>query len=147
MSSHCLKSRDPSYVGSAMWPKCLRKNRWGKSCWLHTQESGPEVDQGPGGGTTSPTLLGPVLMWIQQNYLKSLLTVKYLESCLGCCPSDPPQRKAGMKMNEYVILAWGRTALCHLQPVSVVLNRAMRCLNTSRIPTRVIYKMQKSLQK
>jgi len=34
----------------------------------HPRESGPEVVQGPGGVTTSPTLLGHVLMWSQQNH-------------------------------------------------------------------------------
>ena len=28
---------------------------------------------------------------------------------------------------QYGIIAWGRAASCHLQPISVVLNRAMRC--------------------
>ena len=52
-----------------MCPECPRKELQGKSCWLHTKESGPEVVQGPGGVTTSPTLLGHVLLWSQQNYL------------------------------------------------------------------------------
>jgi len=47
---------------------------------LHTQESGPEFVQGPDGVTTSPTLLGPVLVWSQQNYLKLLLIVRYFWS-------------------------------------------------------------------
>jgi len=29
----------------------------------------------------------------------------------------------------YGIVAWERAASCHVQPISVVLNRAMRCLN------------------
>jgi len=40
----------------------------------------PEVVQGSGGVTTSPTLLVPVLVWIQKNYLKFLLTVRYSKS-------------------------------------------------------------------
>jgi len=44
---------------------------------LHPRESGPEVVQGPGGMTKS-LLLGPVLVWSQQNYLRLLLTVRYL---------------------------------------------------------------------
>jgi len=40
-------------------------------------ECGPEVVQGPGGVTTSPTLLGPALVWSQQNYTRLLKTVKY----------------------------------------------------------------------
>jgi len=46
-----------------------------ESCWLHPRQSGPEVDQG--GVTTAPTLLGPVLVWNQQEYLASLKTVRY----------------------------------------------------------------------
>jgi len=46
----------------------------GKSCWLYPQESSPEVIQGPVGVTTSPSLLGPILVWSQKNYLKLLLT-------------------------------------------------------------------------
>jgi len=38
------------------------------------------VCQGPGGVTTSSTLLGPVLVWSQQNYLKFLLIVRYFGS-------------------------------------------------------------------
>ena len=45
---------------------------------LHPRENGPAVFQGPGGVTTSQTLLGPVLVWSQQNYLRLLLTVRYL---------------------------------------------------------------------
>jgi len=50
---------------------------------------------------------------------------------------------------QYGIIAWGRAASCHLQPISVVLNRAMRCLNTVKFLTNkvtTIYKMQKILQ-
>ena len=43
---------------------------------LHLRESDPEVLQGPGSVTTSPTLLGPVLVWRQQNYLRLLLIVR-----------------------------------------------------------------------
>jgi len=48
------------YIGSAMCLECLRKDWRDKSCWLHPRESGPEVVQGPGGATTSPTLLSRV---------------------------------------------------------------------------------------
>ena len=34
---------------------------------LHPRECGPKVVQGPGGVTRSPTLLGPVLVWSEQN--------------------------------------------------------------------------------
>jgi len=47
------------------------------------------------------------------------------------------------------IIAWGRAASWHLQPISVVLNRAMRCLNTNELVTSkvtIIHKTQKILQ-
>jgi len=47
---------------------------------LHPRENGPKVVQGPGGVTTSPTLLGAVLVWSQQNYLRLLLIVRYFGS-------------------------------------------------------------------
>ena len=39
-----------------------------------------EVVQEPGGVATSPTLLGPVLVWSQQNCLRLLLNVRYIGS-------------------------------------------------------------------
>ena len=50
---------------------------------------------------------------------------------------------------QYGITARGKAAPCHLQPISVVLNRAMRCLNTDKLLTNkvtIIYKMQQILQ-
>ena len=50
---------------------------------------------------------------------------------------------------QYGIIAWERAASCHLQPISVVLSRAMRCLNTDKLLTNkvtAIYKMQKIIQ-
>jgi len=47
---------------------------------------------------------------------------------------------------QYGIITSGKAASCHLQPMSVVLNRAMRCLNTDKRLTNnvtTIYKMQK----
>jgi len=61
-------------------PRLPRRDWRGKSCWLHPREGCPEVVQGPGGVTTSPTLLGAVLVWSQWKYLKLLLTVSYFES-------------------------------------------------------------------
>ena len=58
-------------------------------------ESCSKFDQGPGGATTSPTLLGPVLVWSQQNYLRLLLIVRYFGSSWGCCLCDSPQWKPG----------------------------------------------------
>ena len=51
---------------------------WGYS--LHPQKSGPKFVQGPGGVTTSLTLLGTVLVWSQQKYLRLLLIVRSFES-------------------------------------------------------------------
>ena len=39
---------------------------------------------------------------------------------------------------EYRIIAWGRAASCHLQPISVVSNRVMRCLNTYELATHEV---------
>jgi len=50
---------------------------------------------------------------------------------------------------QYGIFAWGRAASCHLQPISVVLNHSMRCLNADKLLTNkvtTIYKMQKIIQ-
>jgi len=44
---------------------------------------------------TSPTLLGPVLVWRQQNYLELLLTMRHFDSSYGCCPCVLPHRKSG----------------------------------------------------
>jgi len=74
---------------------CAQEDGRGMSCWQHPRESGPELIQGPGGVTTSPTLLGPVLLWSQQNYLRLLLTVRYFESSYSCCLRDPSLRKSG----------------------------------------------------
>jgi len=53
------------------------------------------LDQGAGGVTTSPTLLGPVMAWSQQNYLKILLIVRCFGSCWGCRPRDPQRFRKG----------------------------------------------------
>jgi len=50
---------------------------------------------------------------------------------------------------QYGIIAWGRAASCHLQPMSVVSNLAIRCLNTNNLlnnKVTTIYKTQKILQ-
>ena len=82
ISSHFPQWLDPSYVNSAMCPNCPRKE-WRTMSFrlsLHPRESGPKFVQGPGGVTTSPTLLGPFLVWSQQNYLRFLLIARYFES-------------------------------------------------------------------
>jgi len=48
--------------------------------WLNPRISGIEVDQESGGVTASPTLLSPVLVRSQQNYLRLLMTVRYFYS-------------------------------------------------------------------
>ena len=82
MSSHFSESRDPTYVSSAMCPKCAKKEWRTKSFRLQSTptEKRSKVCQGPGGVTTSPTLLDPVLVWSQQNYLRLLLIVRYFGS-------------------------------------------------------------------
>ena len=100
MLNHFSELTDHSYVASVMRPECPAKDWRCEFCWLNTRESGPEIVQGLVGVTTSPTLLGPVLLWSQQNYLKLLLTVRYSKSPYDCCPATLPRGKAGMKMNE-----------------------------------------------
>jgi len=77
MLNHLSKLRDHSYVSSAICTECPTKDRRGKSYWLNPRNSGPEIVQGLGGVTASPTLRGPVLVWGKQSYLKLLLTVRY----------------------------------------------------------------------
>ena len=48
-----------------------RSRRW---CGLHPRKSSPKVVQSKGGVTTSPTLLGPVLVCSQQNCVRLLVT-------------------------------------------------------------------------
>ena len=74
-----LRIKRSQLIGSAMCPESTRKDWRGTSCWLHRRESNREV-QGSGGVTTSPTLLGPVLVWTEGNYLRLLLIVRYFGS-------------------------------------------------------------------
>ena len=70
---------------------------------LNPRESDPKFVQGQGGVTTSLTLLGPVLVWSQQNYLRFLLIAGYFGSSQGCSPRVSPEKKSGHeneKMNE-----------------------------------------------
>jgi len=83
------------YVSSARYPECQTEDWWGKSCRLNPRESDAEVVQGLVGVTASPSLLGHVLVWSQQNYLKLLLTARYSKFSCGCCPRNPPQSKIG----------------------------------------------------
>jgi len=87
MSNHFSELRNHNYVSSAMYPEYPRKDWWGKSCWLNPRKIGPEVVQGPGGVTSSPTLLGPVFVWSQQNYLKLMLTVRFPSPRMDVAPA------------------------------------------------------------
>ena len=98
MSSHFPESRDPSYINSPMYPECRRKEWQTKSFGLQStpRESGPKFAQGLVGVITSPTFLGPVLVWSQQNYLRLLLIVSYF--LLGLLPPRPsPKEKRTWK--------------------------------------------------
>ena len=84
MTSHFSESRDPTCVRVVR--PCVQ-NVSGKNgevspsgCSQHPRESRPEFVHWPGGVTTSPTLLGPVLVWSEQNYLRLLLIVRYFGS-------------------------------------------------------------------
>jgi len=68
---------------------------------LHPRENGPAVFQGPGGVTTSLTLLGPVLVRTQRNYLRLLLTVRYFAPLLSA-----KKNWAQKTMNDYAGLHW-----------------------------------------
>jgi len=46
------------------------------------------------------TLLGPVLVWSQQNYLRLQLTMRYFNSNPGAAPATLSRGKTGMKVNE-----------------------------------------------
>ena len=73
-------------------------------CWLNPWESDSVVVQNLGGIAAPPTLLGPILVWSQQNYLKLLLTVRYSKFSFGCWPRNPPLRKSRQLMSEQVCL-------------------------------------------
>jgi len=61
--------------------------------WLHTRESGPEVDQGTGGMTTSLTLHGCFLVRGQQNY--QMLMKPWVVLSANLLPKQLPQKKNG----------------------------------------------------
>jgi len=50
--------------------------------------------------TKSPTLLGPVLVWSQQNYLRLLLIVIILGPPRAAAPPTLRKEKAGANMSE-----------------------------------------------
>jgi len=63
-------------------------------CWLHPRENGPAIGYEPGGVTTFPALLVPVLAWSQQNYLR-VLFIDISSLPRGADPLDPSNRKRG----------------------------------------------------
>ena len=100
-----IKISQPGYVLSVMCPKCPRKDWRGTFFWLRPPECVPKVNHGPAGVTASPTLLGPVLVWNQQNYLKFLKTVTHFVSSYGCpCPLMTILRdNTGIKMDKSTV--------------------------------------------
>jgi len=87
--------RDLSYVDSAICSECPRKDWRGKSFWIHPQESGAKVDQGPGGEITSPTSLGPVLVLESAKLLEIAQHREVFRILLRLLPCDPPLQKTG----------------------------------------------------
>jgi len=63
------------------------------------RKSGPEVVQGPGGVTTSPTLLGTGLE-DPAEISENLLLTSISSPPRDAAPVTLPEGKAGMKMNE-----------------------------------------------
>jgi len=105
MSIHFSELGDPIYVGSAMCPECRRKDWRSKSCWLHPQESDPEVVQGPGSRTISPISLGPAVVLIQGNwhcYWSWPTLVPPDVAASATLPTVSPHRKVGTKMSEWM---------------------------------------------
>ena len=100
MSSHFSEQIDSSYVGSATWPECPVKDWRGKSGWLHSRASGPEIDQGPGGLNAS-TLFGPVLEPAElSEIVKNRGVFRVL---LRLLPPRPSWGKADVTMHEWSI--------------------------------------------
>jgi len=85
--------------------KMPRKDWRSKSCWLRTHgKVAKRLPKGPGGMVMSPTLLGPVMVLSQQNYLRLLLTwgISSLARAAAPRPTLPGQTWAGkiiQKMN------------------------------------------------
>jgi len=117
MSKHFSELSEHNHVSSAMYPECPAKDWRGKSCWLNPRESDTNVVQGPGGVTTSPTLLGPVLVWSQQNYLKLLLLiVRFFKSSYGCCPRQNRTFRSG----RFGMSRFGHDISVHKQLIAFV---------------------------
>jgi len=107
MPSYITEARDFSCYVSGMCPECPRKDRRGKSYWLHSREIGPGVDQGPGSVISPPTWLDPVeeqtiwdWRWSWGNWRPSRADAS----------ATLPRGKADMKINECDF-----TSLCVIQ--------------------------------
>jgi len=74
------ESRGPSYVGQPYVQIAPGRNIEESPAGYSHGKAAHKVFKGPGGVTTSPTLLGTVLVWSQQNYLRLLFIVRYFES-------------------------------------------------------------------
>jgi len=49
---------------------------------------------------TSPTLLGPILVWSQQNYQRLLKSMMYMSPPSAAAPTTLLRGKSGVKMDE-----------------------------------------------
>jgi len=70
--------------GSIKWQECHTKCQLGKSCWLHLQESSPEVDQGSGGYISNqawshPAMAQAELADISDNCWNQVLLTVFLQ--------------------------------------------------------------------
>jgi len=72
--------------------------------WLHPRVSGPEVVEGPGSVIISPTWLGPVSVWRQQDYRNCWKLWRISSPSRDTAPATLPRGKAGMKMYEKNLL-------------------------------------------
>jgi len=62
----------------------------------HVTVTGPEVEQGPGGVTTSPTWLATVSSWRGTSRTTKISeNLEVFRVILRLPPCDPPQRKCG----------------------------------------------------
>ena len=107
MSNHFFESRDTSYVSSPWVQNIPGKNAelTPPGNRLHPSESGPKFVQGSGGMATSLTLLGPILVWSQQNWLVDIAVEReVLRVLLGLlAPRLSPKEKWTRKwVNEWV---------------------------------------------
>jgi len=73
----------------------------GTSCWLHPKESDPGVDQAPGVMIISSTWLCPIFVWLQQNYLRLLKTLRYSDFSQDCCSRKTTERNSVFE-NEWM---------------------------------------------